>query len=118
MSDSACQSPLINSFWPFLVCKTAVLRGLESLKVHLYKNHGIGEVFRCEDCNFETSVKTNYLKHLTTHSETPKKLRMCTKCGKAFKTRAGLRLHQMKHDGDGLSNVSNHLYILYVVLFM
>ena len=64
------------------VCKTAVLHGLENLKMHLYESHGIGEVFRCEECNFKTTIKSNYSKHLnTTHSEehSPKKLRMCNK---------------------------------------
>ena len=56
------------------VCKTAVLHGLENLKVHLYKSHGIGEVFRCEDCNFETSVKSNYVKHLGNFKQVMSKL--------------------------------------------
>jgi hypothetical protein len=89
------------------VCKKTVLRGLESLKVHLYKSHGIGEVFRCEDCIFETSIKSNYVKHLATHTtETSKKLRICSKCGKAFKSRCGLKLHLQKHDEEALHNVS------------
>ena len=83
------------------VCKTAVLHGLENLKLHLYKSHGIGQVYRCEDCNYETSVKSNYVKHLnTTHSEVPKKMRMCNKCGKAFKSRCGLKLHLQTHEED------------------
>jgi len=88
------------------VCKTAVLHGLENLKLHLYKSHGIGEVLRCEECNFETATKSNYTKHMTTHSEelSPKKLRMCNKCGKPFKSRCGLKLHMQTHDSEDMLN--------------
>ena len=89
------------------ICKTAVLQGLENLKVHLYKSHGIGEVFRCEDCNFESSIKTNYTKHLATHhSEAPKKMKLCTKCGKSFKSKCGLKLHQQTHVEEDLHRCS------------
>ena len=85
-----------------------------SLKVHLYKNHGIGEVFRCEDCNYETSIKANYQKHLTTHSETPpKRLRTCDKCGKGFKGQSGLRAHELRvhENGEGLFKVRTYVDI-------
>ena len=90
------------------VCKTAVMHGLENLKLHLYKSHGIGEVLRCEECNFETATKSNYNKHMTTHSEelSPKKLRICSKCGKSFKSRCGLKLHLQTHDSEDLNTCS------------
>ena len=85
------------------VCKTTVFQGLENLKVHLYKSHGIGEVFRCEDCDYETSMKSSYAKHLNSaHAgDTAKKLRICQKCGKAFKSRVGLKLHLQTHQEEG-----------------
>ena len=69
-------------------------------------SHGIGEVLRCEECNFETATKSNYTKHMTSHSEelSPKKLRMCNKCGKPFKSRCGLKLHMQTHDSEDMLN--------------
>lgn len=87
------------------ICKTTVLYGLENLKVHLYKSHGIGKVFRCEDCNYETSVKSNFIKHSkvvhTQNEDGGEKLRLCPKCGKAFKSRCGLKLHIQTHNANG-----------------
>ena len=89
------------------ICKTTVFQGLENLKVHLYKNHGIGKVFRCEDCNFESSVKSTYMKHLATHNEfEARKLNVC-KCGKSFKSKSGLKLHQQTHAEKDLHHCSS-----------
>ena len=43
---------------------------------------------------------------MTSHSEelSPKKLRMCNKCGKPFKSRCGLKLHMQTHDSEDMLN--------------
>ena len=33
------------------------------MKLHMYKSHGVGEIYRCEVCNFETSSKAVFTKH-------------------------------------------------------
>ena len=69
-------------------------------------------MFRCEECNFESSVKSNYIKHLATHSDPDdelaqtKKSKICNKCGKSFKSKCGLKLHQQTHVDDALHKCS------------
>ena len=53
-------------------CDEQNIRGKENLKLHMYKNHGVGEIFRCEDCSFETSAKMTFTRHtLTMHPNDP-----------------------------------------------
>ncbi len=54
---------LIADYSVFQVCSEKC-EGTENLRLHLYKVHGRGEMFRCEECNFETSTKAVYIKHL------------------------------------------------------
>ena len=71
--------------------------------MHLYKNHGIGEMFRCEDCSFETPVKDVYIKHLSSqHMPEEDQKKKCPKCEKVFKTKTGLNLHLKQHFDDSL----------------
>jgi hypothetical protein len=65
---------LVASYSEFQVCSEKC-EGTENLRLHLYKVHGRGEMFRCEECNFETSTKAVYIKHL----------RYCTLYGEMFR---------------------------------
>lgn len=80
-------------------CKEYGREGKENLKIHLYKQHGIGEFFRCEECNYETSIKSSFVKHVAAHAENQM---VCNKCQKSFKSRSGLKLHLQKHYEDDL----------------
>ena len=90
------EEPLSCQFCP------EICYGNENLKLHLYKTHAVGEIFRCEDCNFESPVKTVYIKHLAEHipEETVKK--KCPKCEKVFKTKTGLNMHLKQHFDESL----------------
>jgi len=77
--------------------------GKDSLKVHLYKTHGIGEVFRCEECSFETPSKPVFIKHISDHIPQEEKQKKCIKCEKVFKTKYGLKLHLKEHFDERLS---------------
>ncbi len=84
------------------VCKVGDLKGKERLKIHLFKDHGIGEMFRCEECrHFESPVKGAYLRHLARHHQ-PAPALACEFCGKPFRSRAGLKLHVRQHRQDRL----------------
>jgi len=75
----------------------------EALQVHLYSNHGMGEVFRCEECPFETTNKAGYIKHISDHIPQDKEEKRCIKCEKVFKTKYGLTLHLKEHFDEKLS---------------
>ena len=71
----------------------------EALKMHLFKSHGMGKIFRCEECGYETSNKTSYVRHMgEVHrlNEMGGLLR-CEHCDKDFKSREGLKLHVKAH---------------------
>ncbi|CAG0886354.1 unnamed protein product [Darwinula stevensoni] len=70
----------------------------EAMKVHLWRLHGIGNVFRCHLCPAATPVKSSYMKHLQTH-KTVKDL-ICKDCGKLFKSKGGLNSHLKSHQGE------------------
>jgi len=76
--------------------------GKENLKLHLYKFHGIGEMFRCEECNYESPVKAVYIKHLSEHIPQEAKKKKCPKCDKVFKTKTGLNMHLKQHFDESL----------------
>ena len=76
--------------------------GKENLKLHLYKTHGMGELFRCEECNFESPMKAGYIKHLSEHIPQEDKKKKCPKCVKVFKTKTGLNLHLKQHFDESL----------------
>lgn len=76
--------------------------GKENLKLHLYKTHGIGEMFRCEECNYESPVKAVYIKHLSEHIPQEAKKKKCPKCEKVFKTKTGLNMHLKQHFDESL----------------
>ena len=76
--------------------------GKENLKLHLYKTHGIGEIFRCEECNYESPVKAVFLKHLSEHIPQEAIKKQCPKCDKVFKTKAGLKQHLKQHFDESL----------------
>ena len=57
---------------------------------------------RCEECNFETSIKASYVRHLSAHAETQMN---CNKCNKTFKSKAGLKLHLKQHFEENLFKV-------------
>ena len=82
------------------------ITGKENLKVHLYKSHGIGEMFRCEECNFESSTKSQYIKHLSLHAFDGQAKLTCVKCSKSFKSRNGYLLHLKQHLDDRVMKVS------------
>eukprot|EP00094_Tigriopus_californicus_P007796 TCALIF_07508-PA protein Name:"Similar to Zfp26 Zinc finger protein 26 (Mus musculus)" AED:0.37 eAED:0.37 QI:0/0/0/0.37/1/1/8/0/1106 len=87
------------------VCKMGAILGKEDLKVHLYKEHGIGEMFRCEECDFECLVKSQYISHVSLHSFKDDKLK-CIKCEKEFKSRNGFKLHLKQHFQEKLFQCS------------
>ena len=136
--------------YPCNLCDKKDIKGKENLKLHMYKNHGVGEIFRCEDCNFETSARVTFTKHtLAAHptehnddahnesstgqqflasgnsrlelgcerdlviqeptlnnqnSSTINKSRTnqfnCKYCARAFKSKAGLKLHLQQHTNE------------------
>ncbi|CAB4065019.1 KRAB [Lepeophtheirus salmonis] len=56
------------SFLPCPVCKITGLCGKEAVDIHVYKEHGMGELFRCEECSYETSIKSTYVGHMAEHA--------------------------------------------------
>ncbi|XP_040568391.1 uncharacterized protein [Lepeophtheirus salmonis] len=92
------------SFLPCPVCKITGLCGKEAVDIHVYKEHGMGELFRCEECSYETSIKSTYVGHMAEHasiSEPLKKTKLkCMKCLKEFRSKVGLQLHLKKHFND------------------
>ena len=77
-------------------------QGKENLKLHLYKTHGMGEIFRCEECNYESPMKSAYIKHLGEHIPQEDKKKKCPKCEKVFKTKTGLNMHLKQHFDEAL----------------
>ncbi|QQP39194.1 Uncharacterized protein FKW44_019992 [Caligus rogercresseyi] len=64
----------------------------------------MGELFRCEECSYETSFKATYVDHVAQHAEAPGKDKMkCSKCIKEFKSKIGLKLHLKQHYNDQLN---------------
>ena len=80
----------------------ATCNGKENFSLHLYKTHGIGEIFRCEECNFESPVKAVYIKHLSEHVSEDNTKKQCPKCEKVFKTKTGLNMHLKQHFDESL----------------
>ena len=80
----------------------ATCNGKEHFSLHLYKTHGIGEIFMCEECNFESPVKAVYIKHLSEHISEDKTKKQCPKCEKVFKTKTGLNMHLKQHFDESL----------------
>ena len=80
----------------------ATCNGKENFSLHLYKTHGIGEIFRCEECNFESPVKAVYIKHLSEHISEDNSKKQCPKCEKVFKTKTGLNMHLKQHFDESL----------------
>ena len=66
----------------------------------------VSEIFRCDSCDYKTSVKSNYNKHLltrrhtlvTTGDEKVSDTHICCYCHKAYSSRNGLWLHKKKHN--------------------
>ena len=52
--------------------------------------HGIGDRFKCDQCNKDFSVKVNLQKHVKTHNSCPQK---CNQCGKMYRTETILKKH-------------------------
>ena len=80
----------------------ATCNGKENFSLHLYKTHGIGEIFRCDECNFESPVKAVYIKHLSEHISEDNSKKQCPKCEKVFKTKTGLNMHLKQHFDESL----------------
>ena len=60
-----------------------------SLTAHLTV-HGIGNRFKCDQCEKDFSTKSDLKKHIKTHNSSPEK---CNQCGKMYKTEASLKKH-------------------------
>jgi hypothetical protein len=50
------------------MCRQDGLLGRDQVKIHLFKAHGVGEVFRCEECgDFESTGKAALKRHMRKH---------------------------------------------------
>ena len=76
--------------------------GNENLKIHMYKSHAVGELFRCEECSFESPIKSVFIKHVSEHAPEEATKKCCPKCKKVFKTKVGLNMHLKQHFDDSL----------------
>ena len=100
------------------VCKEEGINGKVALKLHVYEQHGMGEVFRCEDCSFQTPSKTAFTRHADACPATvaANKFR-CPHCDKVFKSKAGLNLHVKLHvGGQGVRKASIEISILLEII--
>ena len=52
--------------------------------------HGIGDRFKCDQCDKNFSIKSDLQKHIKSHNSCPQK---CNECGKMYKTVNNLKKH-------------------------
>jgi len=52
--------------------------------------HGIGNRFKCDQCDKDYSIKSHLQMHIKTHNSCPQK---CNQCGKMYKTVKYLKMH-------------------------
>ena len=55
------------------------------------------QVYKCEQCNFETNQKGSLKKHLTTHIQKEKPVNTCLLCNKTFAKKKYLKSHLKTH---------------------
>ncbi|XP_063885174.1 uncharacterized protein LOC135113664 [Scylla paramamosain] len=71
---------------------------MDRLTLHLWEEHDIGTVAKCQLCSFTSPLQSSLVKHAATHIT--KDRRVCAICGKTFKTRATVRTHLRNHCGE------------------
>ena len=76
--------------WKYLchICDYAVNRQ-DHLTIHLAA-HGIGDRFKCDQCDKEFLTKYHLQRHIKSHNSAPQK---CNQCGKMYKTAKSLKQH-------------------------
>lgn len=73
-------------------------KNLDKLTLHLWNEHEIGTVARCQLCDYSSPLHSSLVKHAASHIT--KECITCAICSKKFKTRATIKTHLRVHRGE------------------
>ncbi|XP_037782509.1 uncharacterized threonine-rich GPI-anchored glycoprotein PJ4664.02-like [Penaeus monodon] len=71
---------------------------LDKLTLHLWEEHEIGTIVKCQLCDFSSPLQRTLVKHASSHIT--KDNNICAICSKKFKTRATIKTHLRVHLGE------------------
>ncbi|XP_042864581.1 zinc finger protein 236-like isoform X2 [Penaeus japonicus] len=71
---------------------------LDKLTLHLWEEHEIGTIVKCQLCDFSSPLQRTLVKHASSHIT--KDNNTCAICSKKFKTRATIKTHLRVHLGE------------------
>lgn len=86
-------------------------KNLDKLTLHLWNEHEIGTLARCQLCEFSTPLHSSLVQHATSHIS--KECNTCAICNKKFKTRATVRTHLRVHRGEEFMHKCESCPVMY-----
>ncbi|KAG7172889.1 serine-rich adhesin for platelets-like [Homarus americanus] len=75
-----------------------MFKHLDKLTLHLWNEHEIGTVAKCQLCDFSSPLHSSLVQHANSHIT--KDCNTCAVCNKKFKTRATVKTHLRVHRGE------------------
>nr|CAI5823501.1 unnamed protein product [Callosobruchus analis] len=106
-----------STFKPCLHCN-ATFKSRDSLNDHVLKKHPDFEssinrkIYTCTICNFKTTIKNQFERHMTVHSGTPSssKTFTCIHCDAMVKSKNALTDHVVRKHPNFITSVTNKIY--------
>nr|XP_045604201.1 uncharacterized threonine-rich GPI-anchored glycoprotein PJ4664.02-like [Procambarus clarkii]XP_045604202.1 uncharacterized threonine-rich GPI-anchored glycoprotein PJ4664.02-like [Procambarus clarkii]XP_045604203.1 uncharacterized threonine-rich GPI-anchored glycoprotein PJ4664.02-like [Procambarus clarkii]XP_045604204.1 uncharacterized threonine-rich GPI-anchored glycoprotein PJ4664.02-like [Procambarus clarkii] len=73
-------------------------KNLDKLTLHLWNEHEIGTLAKCQLCEYSSPLHSSLVEHATSHIT--KDCNTCAVCNKKFKTRSTMKIHLRVHRGE------------------
>lgn len=70
------------------------------------------QLFKCQQCNFQSEDKTLFKTHIRTHDVGSKEMHVCDICGQTYKSKTALDIHVGLHKGVRFVLGNNLVHIL------